>query len=115
MKNQVLAEFYSNMIYQTITNRNEFLTKNKKSVIDETPFKEFIFECKGKAVDFARKSTIERTTAYNKRGRKGPFLFTYDPAHDGEPDYKNSRFKLPNISGMQIKNDKYLSLNQKLN
>ena len=115
MKNQLLAEFYSNMIYQMIINRNEFLTKNKKSVIDNTPFKEFVFECKGKAVDFARKSTIERTNAYNKRGRKGAFLFTYNPAHDGEPDYKNSRFKLPNISGIEIKKDTALSINLKLN
>ena len=115
MKNQLLADFYSNMIYQMIINRNEFLKKNKKTVIDETPFKEFVFECKGKAVDFARKSIIERTNAYNKRGRKGSFLFRYDPANDGDPDYNSSRFKQQNITGMQIKNDKYLSLNQKLN
>ena len=115
MKNQLLAEFYSNMIYQMITNRNEFLTKNKKSVIDDTPFKEFVFECKGKAVDFARKATIERTNAYNKRGKKGPFTWRYDPAKDGEPDYNSSRFKLPNISGIEIKKDTALSLNQKLN
>ena len=115
MKNQLLADFYSNMIYQIIINRNEFLKKNKKTVIDETPFKEFVFECKGKAVDFARKSIIERTNAYNKRGRQGSFLFRYDPANDSDPDYNSSRFKQHNITGMQIKNDKYLSLNQKLN
>jgi hypothetical protein len=115
MPNEDLSKYYSYIIYEMITNRNSFLKNKNKTVLDETPFKEFVFNCKGKAVDFARKSSIERTTAHNRRGNKGTFLWRYDPSKDSEPDYKSSRFSQPNITGQLITRESSLTLNQKLN
>ena len=109
-----LHKLYSYVIYILISTRNEFLKLKNKSVLDNTPFKEFTFDCKGKAVDFARKSTIIRTNARHKRGDRGPFMWAYDPSKDGEPNYNNPVQPLTNISGLAITKESSLSLNQKI-
>ena len=110
--NKNLENYYSYVIYILINTRNEYLKKNKKSVLDNTPFKEFTFDCKGKAVDFARKATIERTNDYNRRGGKGAFMWSYKPNKDGDPDYSKKIQPLKNETGLQIKNQSSLTLNQ---
>jgi len=111
---KTLHDLYSYIIYILISTRNEYLKSNKKSVLDNTPFKEFTFDCKGKAVDFARKSTIERTNARHRRGDKGPFMYAYDPSKDGEPNYNQNVQPLTDISGLIIKKSTSLTLNQKV-
>ena len=113
-KNDYLEKFYSFFLYTLINVRNEYLKKNNKTVLDETPFEEFLFTCKGTAVDFLRKSTIERTNAYNRKGGKGPFMYRYDPSKDSDPDFTKKVQPLENISGLVITKPTSLSLNQTL-
>lgn len=109
-----LHKYYSYVIYILISTRNEYLKLKKKSVLDNTPFKEFTFDCKGKAVDFPRKSTIERTNHYNRKGGKGAFIWSYKPSTDGEPNYNKNVQPLQNDSGLPITKESSLTLNQKV-
>jgi hypothetical protein len=114
-KNDYLEKFYSFFIYTLINVRNEYMKENKKNVLDKTPFEEFLFTCKGVAVDFIRKSQIERTNAYNRKGGKGAFMYRYNPSKDSEPNYSKNVQPLENISGLVITKPTSLSLNQTLN
>jgi hypothetical protein len=113
-KNDYLEKFYSFFLYTLINVRNEYMKQNKKNVLDKTPFEEFLFTCKGVAVDFIRKSSIERTNAYNRKGGKGAFMYRYDPSKDSEPNYSKNVQPLENISGLVITKPTSLSLNQTL-
>ena len=100
--------YYSYMIGELLKHKNEYLTKNKKSVLDDTPFKEFVFNCKGEAVDFGRKSLIQG--AYKKQ-KKGFFRYSYDPSKDSEPNYEKID-KYKNISGDKIIDLAKLTINK---
>jgi hypothetical protein len=100
--------YYSYMIVELLKRKNSYLTSKKKTVLDDTPFKEFIFNCKGEAVDFGRKSRIQNTY---KRQKRGFFSYSYDPSKDSEPNYEKMD-KYKNISGDKIINLAKLTINR---
>lgn len=79
--------------------RNKFLKENKLTVIDKSPYQEFIIDCYGYTIDFIYESFLRG----KKRKSKGkPISYYYDPNQESEPPVIN--FK--NTSGNIINNPK---------
>jgi hypothetical protein len=88
--------------------RLTFLEDNDKTVMDNTPFSEFTFECSGDAIDPIRQSRLNIIEKV-KSGKKVKFMFDPERNKDG----KVPEFKFDNTSGNPIQNPKDMSLNQK--
>ena len=101
--------YYSYMIVELLKRKNSYLTSKNKTVLDDTPFKEFIFNCKGEAIDGPRKSLIQN--AYKKQ-KRGYYKYRFDPSKDSEPDYQKIE-KYKNISGDKIIDLTKLTINRK--
>jgi hypothetical protein len=87
------------IIYNLLETRNKYLENNKLTVIDKSPFQEFIIECYGKTIDMNRQKMIR----INKKREKGmKFQFTYDPNNDNDNvkdiNYQNTSGYLNNKS-----------------
>jgi len=67
-----------NFINSLLTIRNNFLIKNKKTVLDNTIYKEFIFDCYGNTMEFGRESLLKNI----QRREKGIRQITYDPVEN---------------------------------
>ena len=82
------------LIYNLLETRNKYLENNKLTVIDKSPFQEFIIECYGKTVDMHRQKQIR----INKKREKGmKFQFSYDPNNDNDKGSLNINYQ--NTSG----------------
>ncbi len=95
------------MVSHLIQMKNYFLSKNKKTIFDETPFKDFVIECISSDInpDHEQLLKFERRRAQNK-----PVMFIYDPSKNRK-DKKDENFFFSNISGNEIENEKRLKLN----
>ena len=87
------------LIFNLLDMRNKYLKNNKLTVIDKSPYQEFIIECYGNTVDPVRQKFLRQ----NKRREKGErMMFSYDPnnEHDDEPvkNFKNSSGNINNKS-----------------
>ncbi len=76
--------------------RNEYLEKNKLTVLDESPFTEFSFKCFGTPVDPIRSARLKMVE--NKDAGK-KVKFRYNP--NGKPG-KVPLFKFKNYSGLKL-------------
>jgi len=85
-------------LFNLLETRNKYLKKNKLTVIDKSPYQEFIIECYGNTVDSMRQKQIRNS----KRREKGlKITFSYDPKTDTIPtniNYKNSSGNINNKS-----------------
>lgn len=86
-------------IYNLLETRNKYLENNKLTVIDKSPFQEFIIECYGNTVDMHRQKHIRMS----KRREKGIRVqFSYDPNNDNDNvkdiNYQNTSGYLNNKS-----------------
>jgi len=80
---------------------NYFKINNNKTIFDDTPFEEFIVNCKGKPFNPIRDTRIKRE---KKRLEKKKIIWRYDPLENRDrPNYI-----FPNISGNTIKNNNFL-------
>lgn len=97
---------YHTFISHIIDARSYYLTKNKKTIFDDTPFKDFVINCIGESItpELERKLTIEHR---KKKGKK--LTFSYDPSTDyqGNPD---NNYVFSNTSGNKINVSKNLKL-----
>lgn len=85
-------------IYNLLDTRNKYLKNNNLTVIDKSPFQEFIIQCYGNTIDPIRKKFL-RQTKRRKQGIK--IMFSYDPNNDNNPteiNYKNSSGNINNKS-----------------
>jgi hypothetical protein len=95
------------MLYNIIKAKNNYLNKHNKTVMDKTPFEEFIIICIGKAVEPKRESFIKRHEN-RKKGLKSSFI--YEPNNN---TIKIPKFIFDNKSGNQIINSKQQILKKK--
>jgi hypothetical protein len=87
------------LIKKILTVRNEYLKSKSLTVMDSTPYKEFIIRCTGDTIDQGREFRL----GLMKRKAKGAkLLFTYDP--DGSKSAKVPEYKFDNTSGNLDKN-----------
>ena len=95
------------MLYQLITIKNKYLDLKNKTVLDKTPFEDFVINCTGIALDIRRNSFLEKTEKKNKGIR---LYFKYEPRGNKitPPNYV-----FDNTSGNIIINDKNLILKKK--
>lgn len=88
---------YDCMINSLIEIREKYLTREKKTVMDDTPFKDFIIECIGKTEDQMRTYFLKIN---KKREQKKQTSFNYKPGDNFDP----SVYKFKNSSGNIINN-----------
>jgi hypothetical protein len=105
-KNKPMGEEYEVLFSSLLEYRNDYLKKNKKSVFDDTLFKEFIIECAGKTVppDRLFRLQIEKKI----QSKKGPYTLRYDPQK--ETNFDPTVYKFANTSGNSITNPKNLKI-----
>lgn len=110
MKSRVQQNDDEKSLYYAMTShliemRKFFFTRNKKTMLDDTIFKEFEAKCIGTTMqpDRQRKLMIESRKKKNKR-----WVFSYDPSEGiKEPE---STYLFSNTSGNKIINQKNLKL-----
>jgi hypothetical protein len=95
-KNSNEENNYLLMIYNINKAKNSYLDKHNKTVLDKTPFEEFIIKCIGTPYDPIREARITMTSKH-KKGLKT--TFRYEPS--GNP-IKIPDFKFSNSSGNQV-------------
>lgn len=88
------------MIYNLIICKNKYLDSKNKTVLDNTPFEDFLIECNGIALDPRRESFLEKL---NKKSQNKQISFRYEPSGKkiNIPNYN-----FANTSGNQIINKK---------
>jgi hypothetical protein len=88
------------LISNLLDTRNKYLENNKLTVIDKSPYQEFIIECYGHTIDANRQKYLR----YNKRKEKGvKITFNYDPNNDTIPTNINFKNTSGNINNKSIK------------
>lgn len=95
-KNKEEQENYYNMILLLIDIKNKYLKTNKKTIFDDTPFREYIMECDGDTMSVIRQSLLSKTDKYN-RGKLVSFRY------NGGTKSKRPDFKFSNVSGNEKK------------
>ncbi|AYV79496.1 MAG: putative polyadenylate polymerase catalytic subunit [Faunusvirus sp.] len=91
------------MLSTLIKLRQQYLDKHNKTVLDDTPFKEFVLNCIGESYD----SKLMRLIAKKNVGMKKPFVFQFRYNYGGiTPD--TSRVRFANTSGGIIVNEKQM-------
>ena len=93
---------YQVMLTNLVQARNFFLQRSNKTILDNTPFREFRLSCSGKTIDERRKSKLDRAM---KIQRSPPF--SYNPGKNRmDPEKVHRSFR--NTSGRIINNKKNL-------
>lgn len=106
-KKKAEATNYLILLNNLFQARIEYLEENNKSVMDNTPFSEFTFECMGNAIDPIRQSRLNLIEKI-KAGKKARFMYDAERNPDGKPP----EFRFNNSSGNPIQNTKDLSINK---
>jgi hypothetical protein len=97
---------YEKFVSHLLIIREFYFKKNKKNILDDTIFKDFITDCI--FPDF--NPDHENLIRYEKRKEKNkPSMYVYDPNRNKKLT-KDENFYFPNISGNQIKNNKHSKL-----
>lgn len=94
------AKQVQNMMYHLLDARKKYLSENNITVMDKSPYQEFILECYGKTVD----NKVDAQTRMLSRKKKGSIIkLRYTPNED---DPKNEKYKInfDNSSGNNITN-----------
>lgn len=107
-KNQQRAEHVRRMMYQLLKARREYLTEKNITVVDKSPYQEFILECHGNTADPIVSSRV-RALSRKKKGL--PIALIYDPAFD-DPEAEKYKLNFDNTSGNIITNPKRLYILQ---
>ncbi len=87
-------------IFNLVDTRKKYLQNNKLTVIDKSPFQEFIIECYGHTIDPIREKFLRQ----NKKREKGvKITFNYDPNNEYEPSAINFKNTSGNINNKPLK------------
>jgi len=103
-KNKIETENMKCMISNIIDARYKYLDDNGLTVVDDTPFKDFVLDCVGKTVDATRESRLEMMKKKEEGKRYG---FIYNPPIEDNPNFKPESYKFKNSSGNIISNKNY--------
>jgi hypothetical protein len=99
------AQKYRYMIYNLVKCRNTYLKKYNKSILDDSPFREFTVACTGETLDPPREFRLD----IERKKREGkPYLYSYDPSSQHNMDPSNFRFN--NTSGNLVRKSKNLKI-----
>lgn len=101
-------DLYYTFCSHIISMRNNYLDTNKKTIFDDSVFKEFVVKCIGDSM-LPDKQKLLLIESRKKKNRK--YMFRYEPASDGikEPD---TSYIFANSSGNKITNPKNLKLSE---
>ena len=94
-KNNSESNNFDYLLEEIINARNNFLKKHNKTILDDTPFREFRIECQGETMAPDRKFRLSIAEKIKKRQR---IKFRYDPAANNER-FKADVYKFSNSSG----------------
>lgn len=91
---------YKAMLNMLVDAKNTYFDNNKLNLLDESPFKHYIFECFGRPLDLARESRLrgQRNIKNHKK-----FRFEFRPEKHTNKDIKYPNYKFNNESGLPIK------------
>jgi hypothetical protein len=103
-KQKIEMENMKCMISNIIDARYKYLDENGLTVVDDTPFKDFVLDCIGKTIEAMRESRLE---LIKKKGEGKKYGFQYNPPIEENPNLKPEIFKFKNSSGNIINNKKY--------
>jgi hypothetical protein len=99
-KNKVASSNYKIMLSNVLTLRNEYLANKKKSVLDETPFREYQIQCIGTQITQDRLFRLKMM----KRRAVGKYSYSYDPSTSKEKS-PPTNYIFSNTSGNIIRNE----------
>jgi hypothetical protein len=104
-ENTDIRNLYTTLISHLIEARNFFFTKEKKTIFDKTPFREFVIECIGETMmpEREKRLIIEHRKKKNQR-----YIYNYDPSSEKREPAAN--FVFANSSGNPIRKDRNLKL-----
>lgn len=94
-------DIYYLLLIKLINYRNNYLEKRNKTVLDDTPFKDFSLKCFGESVEVKRASYLEGMKN-RKKGKRPKEIY--------KPSGKINKLEVRNyinISGNEILNEKY--------
>jgi hypothetical protein len=106
MNDDAFKTMYTIMVSHLIQMKNCYFLKTKKTIFDDTPFKDFIIDCIASDVNPDHAILIKYE---NRRAKNKPSMFIYDPLKCRKEE-KEPTFCFPNISGNEIRNEKRLKL-----
>ena len=109
-KEKMETENMKCMISNIIDSRYKYLDENGLTVVDDTPFKDFVLDCIGKTIEPMRESRLE---AIKKKEEGKRYGFQYNPPIEDNPNFKPDAFKFKNSSG-NIINNKWFDCSQLL-
>jgi len=87
------------MLSYLIQARNKYFKDNKKNILDDTPFKEFIVECMG---DYIPPDRLFRLGIAQKKKERKRYIYTYDPK-DSRQRNAEVTYKFRNTSGNMVR------------
>jgi len=103
-KNKIYVDYYNILISKFFYNKNKYLTDRKLTVLDNSPFKDFIYKCIGFPIEPKRQSFMEKHLK-KKLGKR--IQINYTPTGKIK-EHKEMQYN--NISGNQIFLEKNLIL-----
>jgi hypothetical protein len=112
MKSRIEEDKFSKNMYITMIShllqfRSYYLKKNKKTILDDTLFSEFVINCKGPTIPVE----TERRLLIEQRKKEGkPYVYRYEPDYN-KLNPEDNTYKFNNSSGNKINNMKNLKLN----
>jgi hypothetical protein len=116
-KNNIIKDLYNCMFSHLLEFRQIYLNKTNKTIMDDTPFKEFVLRCSGETMEPRRAWLLDKTEKRKQKTRSyGEFI--YNPANPPQ-NFDPKRIKFYNTSGNIItdknKYDKILLLDEEGN
>lgn len=106
-KNKSMEKEYFTLLQNLFNARLEYLEDKDKTVMDNSPFQEFTFECLGKSLDPMRNARLKIMEKL-KQGKQ--VKFNFDPDRNKEGKVPNYNF--PNVSGNPIINTKDMTISK---
>lgn len=103
------------MISHLVEMRNYYLNNNKKTILDNTLFRDYVVQCTGDTM--TPEQIRQKIIDIRKKKKKGAFTFRYDARAD-PPDFSHEREfenNFANSSGKEINNPKNLRLGIEIN
>ena len=101
------AKTIENMLYTLLDTRKKYLTEKNITVMDKSPYQEFILECYGKTVN---PKVDSHTRRLNRKKRGLAVILRYTPNED-DKNAEKYKINFENSSGNTITNPKKLYVN----
>lgn len=97
-RQQKIIDYFDTILYHIINMKNDYLTKTKQNILEDTVFQKFVINCIGEVID----PLVENIIRKQKKYLAGKLVkFNYTPETDGVKEPK-SIYKFANTSGNAI-------------